>query len=100
MPRRFARQRRRLAGADLVIPMGGMLRTSGQTSATMQPPAAEAHVDFTQRCAERIAQANYRKAHPDGAGLRPLHGIQSVARTVTAATRHAAGAVRRPLGPR
>src|ERR1700689_4378819 len=45
----------RLTGADLVVPMGGMLRTSGPTGATMQPPAAEAHVDFTQRSAERIA---------------------------------------------
>ena len=59
---------KRLSGADVVIPMSGMLRTSGETSATMQPPAAEAHVDFTQRCAERIAQANYRKVHPNGPG--------------------------------
>jgi hypothetical protein len=59
---------KRLSGADIVIPMSGMLRTSGQTSATMQPPAAEAHVDFTQRCAERIAQAHYRKVHPSGPG--------------------------------
>lgn len=60
----------RLTGADLVVPMGGMLRTSGQTSATIQPPAAEAHVDFTQRSAERIAARLYRKARPEGSGYR------------------------------
>lgn len=59
---------KRLSGADVAIPLGGMLRTSGQTSATIQPPAAEAHVDFTTRCAERIARNLYNKAHPDGAG--------------------------------
>lgn len=61
---------KRLSGADAAIPMAGMLRTSGQTSATMQPPAAEAHVDFTARCAERIAQTLYRKVYPDGPGYR------------------------------
>lgn len=59
---------RRLTGADLAVPMGGMIRTSGRTSATIQPPAAEAHVDFTQRSAERIAAAIYGKTHPDGPG--------------------------------
>jgi hypothetical protein len=57
-----------MSGADLVIPMGGMIRTSGLTSATMQPPAAEAHVDFTTRSANRLAEMLYRKARPDGAG--------------------------------
>lgn len=61
---------KRLSGADLIIPMGGMLRSSGTTSATIQPPAAEAHVDFTQRCAERIAGNLYRKRHPEGRGYR------------------------------
>jgi hypothetical protein len=61
---------KRLSGADAAIAMGGMLRTSGETSATMQPPAAEAHVDFTARCAERIAQTLYRKVHPNGPGYR------------------------------
>lgn len=59
---------KRLTGADFVIPMGGMIRTSGLTSATMQPPAAEAHVDFTTRSANRLAEMLYRKARPDGAG--------------------------------
>ena len=60
----------RLAGADLVLPMGGMLRDSRQTSSTVQPPAAEAHVDFTQRSAERIAERLYRRQQPDGPDYR------------------------------
>jgi hypothetical protein len=61
---------KRLSGADVVVPMGGMIRTSGKTSSTTQPPAAEAHVDFTQRCAERIAGNLYKKAHPEGPSFR------------------------------
>ena len=60
---------KRLSGADFVVPMGGMLRSSGKTSATVQPPAAEAHVDFTQSCAERIAGNLYKKANPQGPGF-------------------------------
>ncbi|HEY1725452.1 MAG TPA: CmcJ/NvfI family oxidoreductase [Steroidobacteraceae bacterium] len=59
-----------LSGADLVLPMGGMLRRSGTITPAFQPPAAEAHVDFTQRSAERIAEARYRKARPQGPGFR------------------------------
>lgn len=59
---------KRLTGADLVINMGGMVRTSGLTSDTRQPPAAEAHVDFTTRSAQRIAEMLYRKERPEGAG--------------------------------
>ena len=61
---------KRLSGADFVVPLGGMLRSSGKTSATVQPPAAEAHVDFTQRCAERIAGRLYAKHDPQGPGFR------------------------------
>jgi hypothetical protein len=57
-----------MCGADFVIPMGGMIRTSGLTSATMQPPAAEAHVDFTTRSANKLAEMLYRARRPDGAG--------------------------------
>jgi len=60
----------RLTGADLVIPLGGMLRSSGATTASVQPPAAEAHVDFTQRSAERIAQRLYLRDRPNGSGYR------------------------------
>jgi hypothetical protein len=58
----------RMSGADFVIPMSGQIRTSGLTSATMQPPAAEAHVDFTTKTANKLAEMLYRKARPDGAG--------------------------------
>jgi hypothetical protein len=61
---------KRLSGADFVVPLGGMLRSAGKTSATVQPPAAEAHVDFTQRCAERIAGKLYAKHDPQGPGFR------------------------------
>jgi hypothetical protein len=57
-----------MSGADFVIPMSGQIRTSGLTSATMQPPAAEAHVDFTTKTANKLAEMLYRKARPDGAG--------------------------------
>jgi hypothetical protein len=60
----------RLTAADLVVPMGGMMRDSGGTSSTVQPPAAEAHVDFTQRSAERIAERLYRRERPAGSGYR------------------------------
>jgi hypothetical protein len=66
---------KRLSGADVVVPIGGMMRTSGSTSATVQPPAAEAHVDFTQSFAERRAEAMYRKAYPHGPGYRRLIGF-------------------------
>jgi hypothetical protein len=59
-----------MTGADLVVPMGGMVRCSGLTSATVQPPAAEAHVDFNGQSANRIAEMMYRKVRPDGAGYR------------------------------
>jgi hypothetical protein len=60
----------RLSGADVIVPMGGMLRSSGPAGANVQPPAAEAHVDFTQACAGRIADRLYRNAHPQGPGYR------------------------------
>jgi len=60
----------RLSGADFVVPMGGMMRASDATSASVQPPAAEAHVDFTERCAARIAERLYRTARPAGPGYR------------------------------
>jgi hypothetical protein len=60
----------RLSGAEVVVPMGGMMRASDITSASVQPPAAEAHVDFTQSCATRIAARLYRTAHPVGPGYR------------------------------
>jgi hypothetical protein len=64
-----------LTGADVVIPLGGMLRDSAATSSTVQPPAAEAHVDFTERCAQRRAAALYRQAHPEGPGYARFIGF-------------------------
>ena len=66
---------KRLTGADVVISLGGMLRDSAATSPTVQPPAAEAHVDFTPRCAERRAAALYRQAQPEGSGYRRFIGF-------------------------
>ena len=57
-----------MTGADHVTLMGGQLRTSGQTSATVQPPAAEAHVDFNEFTSKKIAQGLYEKSAPDGSG--------------------------------
>jgi hypothetical protein len=57
-----------LTGCDLVVPMGGMIRSSGATAPNIQPPAAEAHVDFTTRSAKLVAERMYRHAHPDGPG--------------------------------
>ena len=57
-----------MCGADLVVPMGGMVRCSGLTNATVQPPAAEAHVDFTTQSARRIAEMIYKGSQPDGPG--------------------------------
>ena len=57
-----------LTGADLVVPMAGQWRTSGKTGDKIQPPAAEAHVDFTDKTAQMVAKRMYDKAMPDGPG--------------------------------
>lgn len=59
---------KRLTGADLVIPMGGQLRSPVISGEGFQPPAAEAHVDFNTRSAQKIARRLYDKAMPDGPG--------------------------------
>jgi hypothetical protein len=59
---------RELIGADIVAPLGGMMRSSGGTGPGCQPPAGEAHVDFTERSARRIADRLYAQAAPDGPG--------------------------------
>jgi len=51
-----------LTGADLVAPLGYVLRTSGTTSAETQPPASEVHVDMTPDRAVRLASATYEKS--------------------------------------
>jgi hypothetical protein len=69
-----------LTGADAVVARGWMVRTSGelpkkaektvgyQHYGGVQPPAGEAHVDFTTETAHRIAEKTYRDTFPDGPG--------------------------------
>jgi hypothetical protein len=68
---------KQLTGADLVILQGWMVRNSGDLSkyqskkvagyahqGGVQPPAGEAHVDFTQESAESRAADLFRKTFP------------------------------------
>jgi hypothetical protein len=69
-----------LTGATRVATQGWMIRTSGDLSrhkrpavgythkGGVQPPAGEAHVDFTPERAERLARDLYEKTFPDGKG--------------------------------
>ena len=57
-----------MTGADHVAVMGGQIRSSGQTGAIIQPPAAEAHVDFNEFSSQKIAKGLYEKTAPDGPG--------------------------------
>jgi hypothetical protein len=57
---------RALTGCDVVVPMGGQLRSPIISGAGIQPPAAEAHVDFNTATAHRIAKALFEKAAPGG----------------------------------
>jgi hypothetical protein len=68
-PAEVIQRTKELTGADLVVAMGGMVRSTGQTGPGVQPPAAEAHVDFTTRTANNLAAALYAKAAPDGPGF-------------------------------
>jgi hypothetical protein len=69
---------KRLTGADLVLLQGWMVRNSGDLSkhqkkkvigyahqGGVQPPAAEAHVDFTQDSAESRAKELFTRAFPN-----------------------------------
>jgi hypothetical protein len=57
-----------MCGADHVALIGGQLRSSGETGAIVQPPAAEAHVDFNEVTSRKLARRLYEKTAPDGAG--------------------------------
>jgi len=70
-----------LTGADQVVPLGWMTRSSGDLAqhqrpkeenyshqGGVQPPAGEAHVDFLPEKAEIFARMAYEKAFPDGPG--------------------------------
>lgn len=66
---------KKLTGADRVVSRGWMIRTSGELperkvvgyahQGGIQPPAADAHVDFTPATAERIARRTYEENFPD-----------------------------------
>lgn len=70
-----------LTGATRVVPLGWMVRTSGDLSkhqrqtvgythkGGVQPPAGEAHVDFTPDRAETMARALYQQSFPGGKGF-------------------------------
>jgi len=68
-PAEVAEVAKALTGCDLVVPMGGQLRSPVISGPGIQPPAAEAHVDFDTQSARRIAEALYRKAMPEGPGF-------------------------------
>ncbi len=71
---------RELTGAKSVVPFGWMIRTAGDVSrhqrqtagyahrGGVQPPAGEAHVDFTPIRATTVAQRVYEQTFPDGHG--------------------------------
>jgi hypothetical protein len=73
---------RRLTGATLVVPLGWMVRTSGDLSkfaraaagythqGGVQPPASDVHVDMMPERAEAMAEALYAKTRPDGPGFK------------------------------
>lgn len=58
-----------MTGGDHVALMGGQLRTSGRTSDIVQPPAAEAHVDFNEPTSHKIAKRLYETTAPNGPGF-------------------------------
>ena len=58
-----------LTGADRVALLGYVLRASGTTSAEIQPPASEVHVDMTTDRAVRLAAAMYEKSFAGGPGF-------------------------------
>jgi hypothetical protein len=60
---------RALTGCDLVVPMGGQLRSPIISGSGFQPPAAEAHVDFNTKTAHKIARALYDRTVPGGPGF-------------------------------
>ena len=60
-----------LTGADLVVPLAAIVRTADATAGgPTQPPASDAHVDFTPARAVRYAEQVYRKHSPDGSGFK------------------------------
>jgi hypothetical protein len=58
---------RAMTGADLVVPLGAMVRHSID-HARHQPPAGEAHVDMNTPTAHTLARSLYEAACPGGPG--------------------------------
>lgn len=56
-------------GADHVALMSGQIRSSGRTGDLVQPPAAEAHVDFNPATSQKIARSLYQRMAPNGPGF-------------------------------
>jgi hypothetical protein len=60
-----------LTGADLVVPLGWIVRTAdAMAGGGTQPPASDAHVDFTPGRATAYAEQVYRRAAPEGPGFK------------------------------
>ena len=60
-----------LTGADLVLPMGYLLRTSGDNEPDkLQPPAADVHVDMSQESAPRTAKTVFEQQAKPGQTYR------------------------------
>lgn len=60
-----------LTGADLVVLLGSVVRTADATAGgKTQPPATDAHVDFTPTRAARYAERVFHQTVPDGPGFR------------------------------
>jgi len=58
-------------GADLVVPMGHVLRTAGQTvPGVSQPPAGDVHVDVTPQRAPALAAMKWRESGREGQAYR------------------------------
>lgn len=56
-----------LTGADLVVLLGSVVRAADAAAGgKTQPPATDAHVDFTPQRAARYAERVFRQAIPDG----------------------------------
>lgn len=60
-----------MTGADLVVPLGWIVRTADATAGGgTQPPASDAHVDFTPQRATGYAEQVYRRVAPEGPGFK------------------------------
>jgi hypothetical protein len=62
---------KRLTGADLVLPMSYLLRTSGDNATSqLQPPAADVHVDMSEASAPKTARMVFEQQAKPGQTYR------------------------------